>query len=1050
MFVVADVRGYSSFADQNGDEAAASLAQRFLDVATDVLNEHAGAVIDTRGDEVLAAFESPRAAIRASLALQARFLTETEQMPELPLPVGIGVDMGEVVVVADGYRGNAINVAARLCSIAPAGAVLATQAVVHVAQAMDGVQYVALPPAQLKGIADPVQYARIVDMAGDTATGFERLGRTHAAAPPSHARAPHRPTRTLVIAGAALISAVIIVAVVVGQGGAPRSVIVPDGLSSLSPTGEVLTSAPLSGSPAGVAGGFGSEWVTSTTTNQLYRIDWKTGAVSIIAVGHEPEGIAVGASAVWVADSGDGTVVRISPLTNTIVATVAVGTGPSSLSLFDNRLWVTDSLAASISEIDPTTNAVVKTVPTGPEPAGIAGGSGALWVADEGNGTVERLDPYTGQELSAPIPVGNGPTSVAFGDGAAWVTNSLDGSLARVDATNESVTTSPAGAGANGVAVAGNRIWVSNEDGGTMSEFSPAGVTVGTLAVRSAPTGVAYSDGRLWVASDGLGAEVHRGGVLAIDAQYLDGESDPTSIDPGSAYDAELWRLLIMTNDGLVGYDRVGGLEGGTLVPDLATFLPSPTDHGLTYTFQLRKGIRFSTDQPVVASDFRDALERAVRVGGGPIFYFLNVLVGGAKCTHAPATCSLANGIQADDRTGQVVFHLTRPDPDLLEQLALPVADAVPANTPVQLPTGGSVPATGPYQVLSYRPATGNRTGSLILVRNRFFHEWSAAAQPEGFPDRIVITTGLPAADEVRAVENGTVDAMWGVPSAREYAQMKSDYPSQVYLNSVADTSYFWLNTRVPPFSSLAARQAIEFAIDRRHLVAAQPAGTAPGSAITCQVLPPDFPSYQPLCPYTLDPSSTGKWTAPDLVTAQRLVGQSGMRGTVVTVASTPVFASLAQLDLLARTLRELGFVVRTRYIVNQVTYLNTIETPSPAFQIGSLNWESDYIGASDFFLPLLTCNSFVQSHSYLGFSLNPGAFCDPQVDQAIAQALAAQEANSGAAADDWAQVDRLVVDQAPWVSIANPQSIDFVSRRIGDYQYNPQFGELADLLWVH
>ena len=119
---------------------------------------------------MVAAFESPRAVLKVSLTLQRRFLAETEQHPDFPLPVGIGLDMGEVVLVADGYRGNAINIAARLCSIAAAGAILATREVVHVAHALEGVRYESQPSARLKGIAEPVQYARVVDMTGDTMT----------------------------------------------------------------------------------------------------------------------------------------------------------------------------------------------------------------------------------------------------------------------------------------------------------------------------------------------------------------------------------------------------------------------------------------------------------------------------------------------------------------------------------------------------------------------------------------------------------------------------------------------------------------------------------------------------------------------------------------------------------------------------------------------------------------------------------------------------------------------------------------------------------------
>jgi len=1059
VFLIADVRGYSSFADQRGDEAAASLAQRFLDVATEVITENHGEITGTRGDEVVAAFESPRSAIRASLALQRRFFAETERVPELPLPVGIGLDMGEVVVVADGYRGNAINVAARLCAIAPAGSVLATREVVHVAQAVEGVHYDPRPSIPLKGIAEPVQYARIVDVAEDTMAAYSRIGRTQAATPPIHRRALWRRPVVLAVSGLVLFPLIVLVAVNV-RGATSSAAIYPDGLAALSTTGGVLESVRLAGHPTELAGGFGSEWVTSTTTDQLFRVDWKTATVTPIPVGSQPEGVAVGAGAVWVADSGDGTVDRVSPQSNTVVARIVVGTGPDCVTVFANSVWVTNSLSATVSEIDPAQNAVVRTITTGAEPAGVAGGDGALWVVDEGNATVQELDPSTGEQVSAPISVGKGPTAVVFGAGAAWVTNTLDGTLSRIDPADDGVITSLAEAGAEGVAIAGDRVWVSNEDAGTLSEFSSADANVRTLAVSSAPTGLDYSDGRLWVTSDGVGAQVHGGGVLVVDSALLNGSSDPPyAIDPGFAYTAGQWRILIMTNDGLVGYRRVGGLAGASLVPDLATFIPSPTNGGLTYTFQLRRGIRYSTGQPVVASDFRYALERAFKIARGPLEYF-TTLVGGAQCNANPATCSLARGVASDDRTGKVTFHLVKPDPDFLDQLALPIADAVPLGTPYP-PVGGTVPATGPYMVLSYRPAEVSsatnlvtRPGRVVLVRNRFFRQWSAAAQPAGFPDRIVITTGLPVATEIQEVGGGKADAMWDSPSVSQYSQMEADFPDQIYLISQPATSYFWLNTRVPPFSSLAVRRAVNLALDRHRFLLGAAADQTFGGAITCQVLPPDFPSYSRYCPYTLDPSASGNWIAPDLATAQSLVAGSGMRSVRVTIAAPVGLASPEQYDLLGETLRRLGFAVRIEIfpLLTQAEFLHYLvatNDPGTRIQAGPSAWQSDYIAASNFFEPLLTCDAYVPSTSTTSLNLNPGGFCDPTIDKLIARALAAQQSNSGAAVSDWTEIDHDLVDQAPWVSIANSENIDFVSRRVGDYQYNPQFGELADLLWV-
>jgi len=889
---------------------------------------------------------------------------------------------------------------------------------------------------------------------GTPPTAYVRLGRTQAAKPPAHRRALFRRPAVVAVSIIVLVPA-IIVAAVIANSSHPPVVIAPEGLAALAPSGAVLESVSLGGHPTAVAGGFGSEWVTSTTTDQLFRIDRTTKTTTIIPVGSQPEGVAVGAGAVWVAASGDGKVDRISPLSNTVVDAITVGTGPDDVAYYDGSIWVSDSLAATVSEIDPTRNAVIRRVPTEAEPTGIAGGDGDLWVADEGDATVLRIDPSTGDQVSPPIHVGNGPTALAYGDGAAWVTNSLDGSVSRIDPTDDRVTTSTAGAGADAVAVADERVWVGNEDADTLSEYSSgSGAAVRTLWVASAPTGINFSDGRLWLASDGVGSQAHRGGVLVVDSAPLGGGFDPGTIDPGSAYSSQLWRILVMTNDGLVGYKRVGGLQGGTLVPDLATFLPSPTDGGLTYSFQLRSGIRYSNGQPVLASDFRYGLERAFKVGGGPTQYFTAALVGGAGCAAHPTRCSLAKGIQTDNRTGAVVFHLVKPDPDFLDQLALPIADAIPRSTPVDLRSGSTVPATGPYKILSYRPALASRTGivsrpgRLVLIRNPDFRQWSAAAQPEGFPGRIIVNTGLPLPIEIRAVERGKADTMWDSPTETEYLQMKASYPTQIYTNSAPFTSYFFLNIRLAPFSSLAVRRAVSFALDRHALMSGAAIDGVGGGAISCQVLPPDFPSYEPYCPYTLD-AGNGIWTAPDLHKAQVLMAQSGMKGTRVTVVTCQCFDNSGQVKIFVRTLNHLGLVAHLRVFPSMYTYFYSeagIPDSANHIQAGFAVWESDYIAASNFFEPLLSCHSFQPNSAA---NVNFAEFCSPEIDRLINRAAAAQQSNPGSSVALWTKVDRAVVGQAPWIPIANLQNVDFLSRRVGGYQYNPQFGELTDLLSI-
>jgi class 3 adenylate cyclase/tetratricopeptide (TPR) repeat protein len=173
-FLIADVRGYTRFTIEHGDEVTARLAAKFAHVAREVVEAHGGRVVELRGDEVLAVLVSTRQALRAALALQARAADETEVDPTLPLRIGIGLDAGEALPVEDGYRGAALNLAARLCSIAKAGEVLASEGILHLARKVEGIEYEDRGTAELKGFAEPARVFRVVDARDQVDTTGER------------------------------------------------------------------------------------------------------------------------------------------------------------------------------------------------------------------------------------------------------------------------------------------------------------------------------------------------------------------------------------------------------------------------------------------------------------------------------------------------------------------------------------------------------------------------------------------------------------------------------------------------------------------------------------------------------------------------------------------------------------------------------------------------------------------------------------------------------------------------------------------------------------
>ena len=193
-FLIADIRGYTLFTLERGDEAAAKLATKFARLAREGVEARAGEVIELRGDEALCVFASSRQAIRAAVELQDRFVAETVSDPALPLAVGIGLDAGEAVSVEGGYRGGALNLAARLCGQAGPGEILASREVAHLARRVEGVRYADRGEVSLKGMTDPVTVIEVSSEAGPAAARLAPL--IPKREPPSRpAASPPRRTR---------------------------------------------------------------------------------------------------------------------------------------------------------------------------------------------------------------------------------------------------------------------------------------------------------------------------------------------------------------------------------------------------------------------------------------------------------------------------------------------------------------------------------------------------------------------------------------------------------------------------------------------------------------------------------------------------------------------------------------------------------------------------------------------------------------------------------------------------------------------------------------
>jgi peptide/nickel transport system substrate-binding protein len=524
----------------------------------------------------------------------------------------------------------------------------------------------------------------------------------------------------------------------------------------------------------------------------------------------------------------------------------------------------------------------------------------------------------------------------------------------------------------------------------------------------------------------------HRGGTFVALATANGGTADP-QVNSTPQY----VQLFQMTQDGLTAFRKASGAAGNAVVPDLATKLPRSSDGGRTWTLTLRSGVRYSSGAPVRPSDVRFTFERLFKVHSATAAARYGVITGASGCLSNPATCTLERGISIAGRS--VTFHLTRPDADWLQKLALPAAALLPAsvgNSEIGTDVARLV-GTGPYYWASYAPAK-----QLVLRRNPFFKVWAPAAQPDGYVDTIVERFGLGVEAEVTEVANGQADwVVDDVPGDR-LRELASRFAPQLHVNALPSVWYIALNVNIKPFNVPAAREAVNLAVDRTKL--AQLFGGPQRATPTCQVLPPDYPGYAPYCPWTL--GGKAPWTAPDISRASQLVEQSGMAGTRVDIVVGDDDVQKAVGKYIQVVLFKLGFDPRVKALPAGVQY-PYVQNSRNRVEAGLAQWRSDYPAPSGLLGGMLGCDAFVPESDA---SPNISGFCDrtivePLMDRAEALGIMRPRA----AERLWRQVDRKVTDLAVWLPLVNPLQVDLVSARVGNVSWSPQSHLMPSLLWV-
>ncbi|WP_149183644.1 ABC transporter substrate-binding protein [Streptomyces sp. TRM49041] len=490
-----------------------------------------------------------------------------------------------------------------------------------------------------------------------------------------------------------------------------------------------------------------------------------------------------------------------------------------------------------------------------------------------------------------------------------------------------------------------------------------------------------------------VGGTPQKGGTLTVLSNQ-----DFTHLDP-----ARNWvmggmdfgtRLLYRT---LVTYKAEPGPKGGELVPDLAEDLGTASNGAKTWTFRLKKGLKYEDGTPITAQDVKYNVERSFSpdLPGGPD-YAARYLAG-AEGYQGPAQGKHLDSIKTpDDHT--IVFELRKPFAEFPYATVLPTFAPVPKAQDKGPQYDNRPFSSGPYKIESYA-----RDKQLVLVRNT---HWDPATDQvrKAYPDRIVVTMGLKANQiDDRLIASSGADASavsWGKlrPESTPKVLTKPDVKARLLAESSNCTEMVQMHTGRAPFDNVKVRQAVQYALDREAILTASggPALNDPASALMPGSL---FDGGQQ--PDTLKIPLTG-----DVDKAEQLLKEAGKPGgfaTSITVSN----GDKGVAEAIQQSLGRAGIKV-TIETVDPSAFYDTIGDTKNRTDLVYTGWCPDYPSGSTF-LPFVFDGRYIKEK---GNSGNHSLFRDDPTMKRMDEIAAMADAKEADKA--WQELDGQILAKAP------------------------------------
>ena len=491
--------------------------------------------------------------------------------------------------------------------------------------------------------------------------------------------------------------------------------------------------------------------------------------------------------------------------------------------------------------------------------------------------------------------------------------------------------------------------------------------------------------------------DIKQGGQMVV--TYKD---DVSTLDPAIGYDWQNWSMIKSLFDGLMDYEP----GTSTLRKDLAEDY-TISDDGKTFTFKLRKGVKFHNGREMTAEDVKYSLDRVTNPATqSPGAGFFGSIKGFDKMADGSAK-SLEGVTVVDPYT--IKFELTRPDATFLHVMAINFSFVVPKE---EVEKWGADFGKHPVGTGAFKLGEWTLGQKLVFERNKDY--WNA-----GLPklDQITFEVGQEPVVALLRLQKGEVDVAGdGIPPAK-FLEVKNDptYAKLIVEGGQLHTGYVTMKTTMKPFDNVKVRQAVNMAINKDRIIRIINGRAVPAN----QPLPPTMPGF----------AKDFEGYKYDVEGAKRLLAEAGLADgfeTELYVYNTdpqPRIAQAIQQDLAA---------IGIKAEIKSLAQANVIAAggepdQAPMVWSGGMAWIADFPDPSNFYGPILGCSGAVKG------GWNWSYYCNKALEErATAADSITDPAKKAEREEAWRSIFLDIMKDAPWAPVFNEQRFTIRSERLG------------------